>query len=219
MSVACLQASSKTSDGSPPAPARVRTRSLRIETSIPTNELTLGESIAVNGVCLTVTSFDATSWTADASVETLARTALGQLSVGDSVHLERAVAVGDRLGGHIVQGHVDGTGKLTKKTTEGRATHLRVRLEDHLLDEVVEKGSIAVDGVSLTVNDVQRNEVLLTIVPFTENKTLLTQYSPGHLVNIETDIIGKYVKRLLGMGDGRSRVGDLLVQYGYMAKE
>lgn len=186
---------------------------LSLSTSIPTEELTLGESIAVNGVCLTVTTIGDGSFTADASTETLTRSALGRLKVGDRVHLERALRLSDRLGGHIVQGHVDGVGRIERTTEDGRAWQILLEVPAQLRPELVEKGSITVDGVSLTVNELTPRGCRLTIVRFTEQKTRLVAYPPGTRVNIETDIIGKYVRRLLS-GSG-SQTAELLERYGY----
>jgi riboflavin synthase len=186
---------------------------LEVSTNLPLDEFVLGESIAVNGVCLTVTSKPGTSFTADASSETMRLTGLGQLEAGSRIHLERALRVGDRLGGHFVQGHVDGTGRIARSSKSGRAWEVWIDMEERLLREVVPKGSITVDGVSLTVNELSDSGFRLTIVPHTETATLLTEYRPGHRVNIETDVIGKYVRHLLGLGgDG---VADVLKRFGY----
>ena len=186
---------------------------LEVSTNLPLDEFVLGESIAVNGVCLTVTSKPGTSFTADASSETMRLTGLGQLEAGSRIHLERALRVGDRLGGHFVQGHVDGTGRIARSSKSGRAWEVWIDMEERLLREVVPKGSITVDGVSLTVNELSDSGFRLTIVPHTATATLLTEYRPGHRVNIETDVIGKYVRHLLGLGgDG---VADVLKRFGY----
>ncbi len=186
---------------------------LTLGTAIPTDELVLGESIAVNGVCLTVTTIGQGTFTADASTETLARSALGRLKAGDRVHLERAMRLGDRLGGHIVQGHVDGVGRIERTTRDGKAWQISLEVPASLRPELVEKGSITVDGVSLTVNELTPRGCRLTIVPFTEQKTLLVAYTAGTTVNVETDIIGKYVRRLLD--GGGSHTAELLQLYGY----
>ncbi len=194
---------------------------LTVETKIPAAELTLGESIAVNGVCLTVRSFDNSSFTVDASVETMTRTALSEVRVGDRVHLERALRVGDRLGGHFVQGHVDSVGEVDEVTSDGSSWQVWILLEEGILDEVVEKGSITVDGVSLTINELDGRRCRLTIIPFTSDETRLTEYRRGRRVNIETDVIAKHVKRLLTMGGGTHRKGtaDLLAQFGYLKQQ
>lgn len=187
---------------------------LEIATSIPIDQVELGESIAVNGACLTVTSFGDGAFGVDASTETVRLTSLGGLKVGDRVHLERALSVSGRLGGHIVQGHVDGTGRLVRRTPSGRSWDLWVDVPEALRVELVPKGSVTVDGVSLTVNEVTATGFRLTIIPHTEERTLLIERPIGSVVNIETDILGKYVRRFLGLDEGR--VGDLLQRFGYV---
>ena len=192
---------------------------LAITTSIDTGELVLGESIAVNGCCLTVTSILSDGFTVDASGETLARTSIADVGVGDRVHLERAMKLGDRLGGHIVQGHVDGVGRLERVIDDGRAWQVYISIPPQLLPEVVEKGSIAVDGVSLTVNELTSTGCRLTIIPFTADETLLTRKSPGSPLNIETDIIGKHVRRLMGLDPtSGTTTASLLERYGYLTR-
>ncbi|TVR01494.1 MAG: riboflavin synthase [Deltaproteobacteria bacterium] len=188
-------------------------------TTIPLADVQPGDSIAVNGACLTVTEIDGASFAALASSETLERTALGERRAGDHVHLERALRLGDRLGGHLVQGHVDGVGTLAKQEQDARAWHLWFRLPVSLLGEVVEKGSIAVDGVSLTVNAVETDRVRLTIVPFTAEKTTLTRMAVGTRVNIETDVLGKYVARQLALKGADGSLSGLLQRYGYLPSE
>ncbi len=192
--------------------------SLQLETSLPMSDVRLGDSIAVNGVCLTVTSKDARSFSADVSQESLRHSALGSVRVGDRVHLERALLVGGRLGGHFVQGHVDGVGRLTRRTQVGRAWDLWVELPSAVLAELVPKGSIAVDGVSLTVNELSATAFRLTIVPHTENQTLLLERPIGASLNIETDMIGKYVRRFV-QGGREDRMGELLTQFGFNGRE
>ncbi|MCB9507128.1 MAG: riboflavin synthase [Myxococcales bacterium] len=186
--------------------------------AIDVSTLALGESVAVNGVCLTVTSAAGGGFSADASVETLASSALGRLRVGDRVHLERALRLGDRLGGHIVQGHVDGTGRLARRSPAGRAWDLWIEAPAALLAELIPKGSVAVDGVSLTVNEVDGREFRLTIIPHTEDKTLLLTLPVGAAVNLETDVIGKYVRRAVG-ANTPSTLRDTLARFGYTPPE
>lgn len=186
---------------------------VEVRTSLPLSEVSLGDSIAVNGACLTVTSMGGASFTADASSETMRLTALGSVRPGERVHLERALRVGDRLGGHFVQGHVDGTGRIARSARAGRSWDIWIDVGADLLCEIVPKGSITVDGVSLTVNELSSSGFRLTIVPHTEAETLLAEYRPGRLVNIETDVIGKYVRRLLGLGT--DDVSDVLKRFGY----
>ncbi|MGE0368093.1 MAG: riboflavin synthase [Candidatus Dadabacteria bacterium] len=159
-------------------------------------EAALGDSIAVNGACLTVTALDGSEFTVDASRETLSRTTLGTLAPGSRVNLERALRSGDRLGGHIVNGHVDGVGEVVSKTKSGGSFIFRFSLPEELAKYVVEKGSIAVDGVSLTVNSAEGNEFTVNIIPFTLAETTFGGLGPGSRVNIECDIIAKYVEKL-----------------------
>lgn len=159
-------------------------------------EAALGDSIAVNGACLTVTALDGSEFTVDASRETLSRTTLGTLAPGSRVNLERALRSGDRLGGHIVNGHVDGVGEVVSKTKSGGSFIFRFSLPEELAKYVVEKGSVAVDGVSLTVNSAEGNEFTVNIIPFTLAETTFGGLGPGSRVNIECDIIAKYVEKL-----------------------
>ncbi len=159
-------------------------------------EAALGDSIAVNGACLTVTALDGSEFTVDASHETLSRTTLGALAPGSKVNLERALRSGDRLGGHIVNGHVDGVGEVVSKTKSGGSFIFRFSLPEELAKYVVEKGSVAVDGVSLTVNSAEGSEFTVNIIPFTLAETTFGGLGPGSRVNIECDIIAKYVEKL-----------------------
>ena len=155
----------------------------------------IGDSIAVNGVCLTVTSLQKDGFTADVMAETLRRSNLGKLHQGASVNLERAMAADGRFGGHMVAGHVDGTGILIQKKQEGNAVLLTFSAAPALLYEVVEKGSIAIDGVSLTVVSVSSEAFTVSIIPHTETKTILLDKKMSDMVNLETDIIAKYIRR------------------------
>lgn len=159
-----------------------------------------GDSIAVNGCCLTVTELVDGAFTADVMTESLHRTALSDLAVGSTVNLERAAAVGDRLGGHIVQGHVDGVGSLLSRTPSDHWEVLRFALPADLARYVVEKGSITVSGVSLTVVDVTDHEFSVSLIPTTLSDTTLGTLAPGDRVNLEVDIVAKYVERLLKAG-------------------
>ncbi|MFT4704769.1 MAG: riboflavin synthase [Bradymonadia bacterium] len=187
--------------------------SFTIETGLPMQEVVIGDSIAVNGVCLTVTKKTDTSFTADASKTTLETTTFADVKVGAKVHLERALRVGDRLDGHMVQGHVDGVARIASSARLGESWRVTLALPRSLSDELVEKGSICVDGVSLTVVGLQNEQCELTIVPHSATGTLLTEYPVGHRVNVETDIIGKYVRKSVRL-QGRS-TSELLAQYGY----
>lgn len=156
----------------------------------------LGHSIAVNGVCLTVTDFDASSFTVDIMPETLARTNLGLLSVGDEVNLERSLALGGRLGGHLVQGHIDATGRVASITRDGESTIISFEAPGEVMRYVVEKGYIAVDGISLTVISRDRSSFQVSVVDYTRRHTLLGTRQLGDQVNLEVDIIAKYVEQL-----------------------
>ena len=156
-----------------------------------------GDSIAVNGVCLTVVEHEGDEFTADVMAETLDRSSLGALAVGSRVNLERPTAVGARLGGHIVQGHVDGVATLVRRTPAERSDELEFSLPADLARYVVEKGSIAVDGVSLTVADVTDDTFVVALIPTTLSHTTLGVRKPGDTVNIEVDLIAKYVEKLV----------------------
>lgn len=163
-------------------------------------DLVLGESVAVDGACLTVDAIVSSGFTATASAETLERTTLGAAHPGRRVHLERALAVGGRLGGHIVTGHVDAVGRMKDRSPQGKALRIGYELPKELEPFVAEKGSIAIDGVSLTVNGVERGVFWVMLVPFTRAETHLDQKKPGADVNLETDVLAKYVDRLLRFG-------------------
>ncbi len=155
----------------------------------------IGDSIAVNGVCLTVTDLKKDGFTADVMAETLHRSSLGTLRQGDPVNLERAMPVDGRFGGHIVAGHIDGTGVLSRKERTGNAVLLEISAAPAILYEIVEKGSIAIDGVSLTVVSVSENGFTVSIIPHTGAQTILLEKNTGSTVNLETDVIAKYVRR------------------------
>ena len=181
--------------------------SFGIKTSLDVDDFDAGESIAVDGVCLTVTEFDrvAGAFEVDVSAETLRKTALGDRRVGDGVHLERALRVGDRLGGHFVQGHVDGVGELVDHRRDGDGWELDFRVPIALARLIIEKGSIAVDGVSLTAYNVGEETFTVTVVPHTSRHTNLVDYPVGRVVNLEADMLGKYVQKLAD-GEPDSRV-------------
>ena len=177
---------------------------------IDAGELVLGESVAVNGVCLTVVSVEDGSFSVDASHETLSRTNLSGLRAGSGVNLERSLRVGDRMGGHIVTGHVDGVGTVQSVAPAGESRVFSFSIPAALAKYVVEKGSVAVDGVSLTVNSVRGTEFSVNIIPYTLRETTFSEFRRGREVNIECDIIGKYVEKMLSGTDtptGGSSVG------------
>ena len=163
-----------------------------------TDDLASGDSICVNGACLTVTARDEDSFGVDVVPETLRRTNLGALRAGDGVNLERSTPVGGRLGGHIVQGHVDGTGVIESMASDDRALLVEVRAPLSIMRYVVEKGFIAVDGTSLTIVKCDSSAFVITIIPFTRDNTLFGSRRVGGKVNLEVDILAKYVERLLG---------------------
>jgi riboflavin synthase len=169
---------------------------LTVETNLPTAEIIIGASVAVNGVCLTVTARDNRTLTFDVSPESLARTNIGKLAGGCSVNLERALKLGDRLGGHIVSGHVDCQGRLSRSENRSGNYQLQFTLPAEHTRYLVEKGSVTIDGISLTVNTVTPDGFSVNIIPHTYRKTTLALLKIGDSVNIETDIIGKYVERL-----------------------
>lgn len=171
---------------------------LRIATgSLPFADVALGESISVNGVCLTVVAFDAMHFEADASNETLALTTLGTLPEGRALNLERAMRPSDRLGGHLVSGHVDGIGRVLSVHADARAQRWRFSASVALLKYVAKKGSICVDGTSLTVNDVDGEGFDVALVPHTVSHTAFSQTAVGDAVNLEVDLVARYVERLL----------------------
>ncbi|MDG2516907.1 riboflavin synthase [Lysobacter soli] len=165
--------------------------------SLPFDAVQLGESIAVNGVCLTVIEFDARSFAADASNETLALTTLGALAIGDAVNLERAMRPTDRLGGHLVSGHVNGLGRVERIEPDARAQRWRFSAPAPLLRYIAKKGSICVDGVSLTVNEVDDAGFDVALIPHTVAHTRFAHTQVGDAVNLEIDLVARYVERLL----------------------
>jgi len=175
-----------------------------------------GESIAVQGACLTVTGFDASTFHADVLDETLRRTNLSGKRSGQALNLERALRLGDRLGGHMVSGHVDTVGTLESIRTEGRDRVLRIRCGREAAAEVVGKGSVALDGISLTVSTVSDDAFEVCVIPWTWGHTSLQERSPGDTINVETDMIGKYIRRHLMMQSAGGGVDhDMLTAAGF----
>ena len=200
---------------------------LTIEASKVLEGSKIGDSIAVNGVCLTVTSMTSRQFCADVMAETLRRSSLGALKRGSRVNLERALAADGRFGGHIVSGHIDGVGTIASMTPEGNAVWVEIRTPERLFKYIVEKGSIAIDGISLTVAKVTDTGFSVSVIPHTGSETTLLQKKTGAVVNLENDIIGKYVERLLyfqekeknpeNVADGRTSgiTMDFLEKHGF----
>ena len=191
---------------------------MTLEVPMGLTEISLGDSINVNGACLTVVEKKGQVITVDVSSETLQRTTLSDLEEGEEVNLERALRLMDRLGGHIVTGHVDGIGTIIEKRREGDFLQIRIRTPQSVMKYVVRKGSIAIDGISLTVNECQGDEIRMTLIPFTLQKTTLLEKRVGDRVNVETDILGKYVEKLLGpKGEGPKEMDrDFLKEHGFL---
>lgn len=190
---------------------------LTISTIMEKPEWIAGESIAVNGACLTLVRGAAAEFDADVSPETLQRTTLGTLSSGEAVNLERAMRLDDRLGGHFVTGHVDGVGIIASRRDAGGAVEMEISVPETLMPLMVEKGSIAVDGVSLTINAMREKSFTVTIIPHTLARTTLGLARPGRRVNIETDLLGKYVYRYLSCrGTANSGINvEFLARHGF----
>ena len=170
---------------------------LTVQAEMVLDGLKLGDSMSVNGACLTVVALEDSTFSVDLSPETLRRTSVGDLAEGQRLNLERPLAVTDRLGGHIVQGHVDGTGRVTSWTPEGDSMILRVRCPKRLMPYIVEKGFVAVDGISLTVVKKGASSFTLSLIPYTLQNTNLQGKVAGDRVNLEADIVAKYVESML----------------------
>ena len=194
---------------------------LEVEGSVVLEDVKLGDSIAVNGVCLTVTSHTASSFTADVMHETLNRSSLGQLAVGGSVNLERAMPADGRFGGHIVSGHIDGTGTIVSIRDDANATWYEIEAAPEILRYIVEKGSIAIDGISLTVAKVTDTTFSVSIIPHTSAQTTLSERRVGDIVNLENDIVGKYVEKLMKLEEPAPPVREskiteaFLIEHGF----
>lgn len=164
------------------------------------SDVELGDSIAVNGVCLTVVEMTESSFTADVSRETLSLTSLAEISTGSKVNLEKALTLQTRLGGHLVSGHVDGLGEVLARKNDGRSEHFTIKVPDDLAKYIAAKGSITIDGVSLTVNRVDGSNFEINIVPHTLQETIIEQYQPGTKINLEVDVVARYLERLIQGG-------------------
>jgi riboflavin synthase len=198
---------------------------LEVQTALDLGDVRIGDSIAVSGACLTVTALAAGGFTADVSAETLLRTTLGDLKAGDPVNLEKALRLGDRLGGHIVLGHVDGRGRIVEKTPRSGSLVFCFEIDPQLDRYVVAKGSVTVDGVSLTVNRCEKNRFYVNVIPHTAAGTTLGAKEVPAAVNIETDILARHVEKLLlagriGEGENGAAAGgvdlDLLARHGFL---
>jgi riboflavin synthase len=189
---------------------------LSISCGLPVAEIQLGDSIAVDGACLTVTAMQGLGFSVDVSSETLQRTTLGKRRAGGRVNLERALRLGDRLGGHIVSGHIDGIAVLSAREQTGEFTRLVFSAPEQLLKYIIEKGSVAIDGISLTVNTVTGRDFSVMIIPHTLEKTTLAGKAAGDQVNIENDLIGKYVEKLMGKRDADGGITlDFLAKHNF----
>jgi riboflavin synthase len=197
-----------------------QTRKLALEIPMGLTEISLGDSINVNGACLTVVEKKGRMIRVEVSAETLQKTTLNETKEGEEVNLERALRLMDRLGGHIVTGHIDGIGTIIEKRSEGDFLQLRIRVPQPVIKYVVQKGSVAIDGISLTVNECQADEIQMALIPFTLQKTTLLKKRTGDRVNIEADILGKYVEKLLDpKGAEFHQVGrDFLGEHGFLKK-
>lgn len=172
-------------------------KSLTIGCATVVADAAIGDSIAINGICLTVTASTATSFTIGVTPETLRRTNLGRLNVGDPVNLERSLAFGGRMGGHYVQGHVDGTSEIVDVAPDGDSLRVTIRPPEHLLPYIVEKGYVAVDGTSLTVAERSADTFTIALIAYTQGAVILGHQQPGAQLNLEVDIMAKYVESIM----------------------
>lgn len=178
---------------------------------IDVTELVLGESIAVNGICLTVVAIGKSSFTVEASHETLSKTNLAKVMISTQVNLERALKASERFGGHIVTGHIDGTGKVVSIKNVGKSFEYWFSVPIEMTKYLIKKGSVAIDGISLTVNEVDKNKFSVNIIPYTQKETTISSCSVNDEVNIECDIIGKYIEKLMVFNsDAETKFSELL---------
>lgn len=194
------------------AASGVSPRRLQIRSSIPTGETGIGDSVAIDGCCLTVVAKTDDTLTFEAATETLAVTTLGRLQVGDPVNLERALRLGDRLGGHLVLGHVDGIGTVCERQQRDSALYLGVEVPADIARLVAKRGSVTLQGVSLTVTDVQDQRFWVGLIPHTLEATNLDQLQVGNAVNVEVDVMARYLERLVSFQNGPDRAGDSLTE-------
>jgi riboflavin synthase len=187
---------------------------LEIEAGISLEEVSIGDSIAVNGACLTVTSKNQQNFQADVSAETLSRTSLKLLQAGHKVNLEKSLRVGGFVGGHFVLGHVDAVGRILSQTQKSGSLILAIEMNENISRYIVEKGSVTIDGISLTVNKLEKSRFYVNIIPHTATNTTLVMKKEADLVNIETDILGKYVEKLLQSNQGIDK--EFLARHGFL---
>ncbi|MBU5483641.1 riboflavin synthase [Clostridium sp. MSJ-11] len=192
--------------------------SITIQSLKVIEDVKLGDSICTNGVCLTVTAFTKEDFTVDVMPETMRKSNLKDLSIGSQVNLERALKVSDRLGGHIVSGHIDGRGRIRGFKKEDNAIWITVEAPVEILKYVIYKGSITIDGVSLTVAHVDNSEFKVSVIPHTGEETILLMKKLGDEVNLECDIIGKYVEKLMHFNDERKNYGESSINLNYLSE-
>lgn len=191
----------------------VKSAQIQIEAKKVLEEVQIGDSISTNGVCLTVTKFTSNTFTVDVMPETMRRSNLKNLISGSKVNLERALKVSDRLGGHIVSGHIDDTGVITDFTKEDNATWVTIKAPRNIMKYVISKGSIAIDGTSLTVAQVDENNIKVSIIPLTKDKTILLSKKEGDEVNIECDIVGKYIEKLVSFKEEEKQTSNITMDF------
>ncbi|MBQ4339700.1 MAG: riboflavin synthase [Firmicutes bacterium] len=191
----------------------IHSATLEIFAKTVTSDLALGDSVAVNGVCLTVTAFSSSGFSADVMHETLNRSSLSALKSGSRVNLERAMAANGRFGGHIVSGHVNGVGTIVKKIKDDIAIRYTFKTSPDVMRYIIEKGSVAIDGISLTVTNESADRFSVSIIPHTLGATILSEKGEGDIVNIETDIIGKYVEKFLLPSSKQEKKSELTMEF------
>lgn len=191
----------------------VKSAQIQIEAKKVVEEVEIGDSISTNGVCLTVTKFTSNTFTVDVMPETMRRSNLKNLISGSKVNLERALKVSDRLGGHIVSGHIDDTGVITDFTKEDNATWVTIKAPKNIMKYVISKGSICIDGTSLTVAQVDENNIKVSIIPLTKDKTILLSKKEGDEVNIECDIVGKYIEKLVSFKEEEKQTSNITMDF------
>ena len=188
---------------------------MRIQSGFDTSDLEIGESIACDGSCLTVVSFDTNSFTVEVSQETAVRTIIEHYKVGTNINLERAMKLGSRLGGHLVSGHIDCRGKIEYVKPVGDSIEVAVRFDTSFDDLTIEKGSIAINGISLTINSIKQGWLSVNIIPHTESETTITHFKTSDPVNLEFDMIGKYLLKFIQNKNNKGLTIDKLIESGW----